>query len=84
MSFPDEWVTTKRYNEIVVKDLYMPAGMILVGIEAVVAQHEIGHLYGEIMYDYVVKEPEGRNDSCWCGSGKKYKKCCLEKEIKSK
>jgi len=20
----------------------------------------------------------GRNDSCWCGSGKKYKKCHLE------
>ena len=18
----------------------------------------------------------GRNDECWCGSGKKYKKCC--------
>ena len=18
----------------------------------------------------------GRNDACWCGSGKKYKKCC--------
>ncbi|MFK5915411.1 MAG: SEC-C metal-binding domain-containing protein, partial [Woeseiaceae bacterium] len=22
----------------------------------------------------------GRNDSCPCGSGKKYKKCCLIKE----
>jgi len=23
------------------------------------------------------KRPEvGRNDLCWCGSGKKYKKCC--------
>jgi preprotein translocase subunit SecA len=22
----------------------------------------------------------GRNDPCPCGSGKKYKKCCLEKE----
>ncbi|MFI7594051.1 SEC-C domain-containing protein [Micromonospora sp. NPDC049359] len=21
--------------------------------------------------------PPGRNDSCWCGSGTKYKKCCL-------
>jgi hypothetical protein len=21
--------------------------------------------------------PPGRNDSCWCGSGRKYKKCCL-------
>ena len=23
----------------------------------------------------------GRNDLCPCGSGKKYKKCCLRKEI---
>jgi hypothetical protein len=22
----------------------------------------------------------GRNDPCHCGSGKKYKKCCLEKD----
>jgi len=22
----------------------------------------------------------GRNDACWCGSGKKYKKCCEEKD----
>jgi hypothetical protein len=21
--------------------------------------------------------PPGRNDPCWCGSGTKYKKCCL-------
>lgn len=28
----------------------------------------------------VVKEPKiGRNDPCPCGSGKKYKKCCLNK-----
>ncbi|WP_406693168.1 SEC-C metal-binding domain-containing protein [Saccharopolyspora sp. ID03-671] len=20
--------------------------------------------------------PPGRNDTCWCGSGRKYKKCC--------
>lgn len=22
----------------------------------------------------------GRNDECWCGSGKKYKKCCGRNE----
>ncbi|MDE3164408.1 MAG: SEC-C domain-containing protein [Acidobacteriota bacterium] len=27
---------------------------------------------------YVRQEPKiGRNDPCWCGSGKKYKKCHL-------
>jgi hypothetical protein len=25
----------------------------------------------------------GRNEPCHCGSGKKYKKCCLEKDIKT-
>ncbi|MCK4546703.1 MAG: SEC-C domain-containing protein [Candidatus Eisenbacteria sp.] len=23
-----------------------------------------------------------RNDPCWCGSGKKYKRCCLESDVK--
>ena len=26
----------------------------------------------------------GRNDPCRCGSGKKYKKCCLEKDEAAK
>ena len=25
------------------------------------------------------KEKIGRNDLCFCGSGKKYKKCCIKK-----
>lgn len=25
------------------------------------------------------KEKIGRNDPCFCGSGEKYKKCCMEK-----
>lgn len=25
----------------------------------------------------------GRNDPCPCGSGKKYKKCCIQKELTS-
>lgn len=28
------------------------------------------------------KEEPGRNDPCPCGSGKKYKQCCLSKEKK--
>jgi hypothetical protein len=27
-----------------------------------------------------VKKPIGRNDPCPCGSGKKYKQCCLAKD----
>lgn len=26
------------------------------------------------------KKNLGRNDPCYCGSGKKYKQCCLEKD----
>ena len=28
----------------------------------------------------VIPWPPGRNESCWCGSGLKYKKCCLRRE----
>ena len=53
-------------------------------LESVCVQHEIDHLMGKTIHDREVKlEPTkvekkvGRNDSCPCGSGKKYKKCCL-------
>lgn len=80
LSFPNEWLVTKRYNEVVVKDDLHPAGIICTGLEAVVVQHEVGHLYGEVMYDYQIKRP-GPNMPCWCGSGKKYKKCHSRKQI---
>jgi peptide deformylase len=80
LSFPDQWLLTKRYNEIFVQDLLHPAGIILVGIDAVVAQHEIDHLYGKTMFEYEIKRPRV-NDKCWCGSGRKYKKCHIRKII---
>jgi hypothetical protein len=51
------------------------------GFEAQIWQHEINHLNGfeervELpSFILHVKEP-GRNDTCPCGSGKKYKVCC--------
>lgn len=48
----------------------------------VAVQHEIGHLFGEIFFDYTLKptvgdsKKVGRNDPCPCGSNKKFKKCC--------
>jgi len=54
-------------------------------LEAVCVQHEIDHLNGIRCLDRVVdttirveKKP-GRNEPCHCGSGKKYKKCCIGK-----
>jgi len=28
----------------------------------------------------VIQRNIGRNDTCWCGSGEKYKKCCLRSD----
>ncbi len=80
LSFPNQRIITKRYNEVVIQDMFHPTGIICSGIEAVIAQHEIGHLFGELMYDYEIKIP-GRNMPCWCESGRKFKKCCLGKKI---
>ena len=52
-------------------------------LEAVCVQHEIDHLNGKTIHDRKVdttvrvEKKVGRNDPCICGSGKKYKKCCL-------
>ena len=55
-------------------------------LESICVQHEIDHLNGETILDrenkpepIVVKMKIGRNDPCYCGSGKKYKKCCINK-----
>jgi hypothetical protein len=34
--------------------------------------------------DTAKKEEIGRNDVCPCGSGKKYKRCCLESDEKKR
>jgi len=82
LSFPNVAITTKRYKEIFVIDALRPTGTVLTDLEAVIAQHEIGHTFRELMYDYEIKIPE-RNEKCWCGlSNKKFKKCCIDKEIK--
>ena len=39
--------------------------------------------FGEILHGSVAHNGNtpGRNDPCPCGSGKKYKKCCLGKSV---
>lgn len=80
LSFPGSVVNTARYKEICVKDLFHPAGLIFFGIEAVIVQHEIDHLFGKTMFDRKITIP-GRNKCCWCNSGKKYKSCHYGKSI---
>lgn len=80
LSFPGIYLTTKRYNEIFVIDFFRPNGIVCTGLEAVVVQHETGHLYGETMFDYQIVEPK-INEKCWCNSGLKYKRCHIERVI---
>ena len=52
------------------------------GFEGQIWQHEINHLDGieERVEENFTEPPSitvGRNEPCPCGSGKKYKKCCL-------
>jgi len=56
------------------------------GFQAQVWQHEINHLNGieeEVVEKWAIpkipSEKIGRNDTCPCGSGNKYKKCCIER-----
>ena len=55
-------------------------------LETVCIQHEIDHLNGITIHDnatplepHVAEKKIGRNEKCPCGSGKKYKKCCINK-----
>ena len=54
-------------------------------LESVCVQHEIDHLNGVSCIDKAVditirvEKKLGRNEPCFCGSGKKYKKCCINK-----
>ena len=54
-------------------------------LESICVQHEIDHLNGLVIMDRenkpqpIVVEKIGRNEPCSCGSGKKYKKCCMNK-----
>lgn len=89
LSLPGVFVDTVRYREIVAEwldyDEKVLRKAVLWGLEAICFEHECDHCLGVLMIDKKVPEPAkpkeiGRNDPCHCGSGKKYKKCCLEKD----
>jgi len=78
LSIPGKTYTTKRYNRIVLmNDGHRCSAE---GIEAQIIQHEVDHINGILISDREYhSEKIGRNDPCYCGSEKKYKKCCLGK-----
>lgn len=83
LSFPGEKLETLRYNRCVFSHMLEDNPIAIIGLPAVVFQHEYDHLHGKTMYDAKFSNIEP-NSACPCNSGKKYKKCCrfLAKRIK--
>jgi peptide deformylase len=84
LSFPGRVEKTLRYNEIVVSNSVEPHRFTATGLLAVVILHELDHTEGITLDETAIKQPEIKqaknklrpNDLCYCGSGKKLKKCC--------
>lgn len=88
LSFPNERLDTMRYQEIhIVDNLVYPHSFIATGLVAVAIQHELDHINSILFKDRAIpksiiqpnqqlKKKPGPNDKCFCGSNKKYKKCC--------
>jgi peptide deformylase len=93
LSFPKKGCHTKRYKTIEVEVDNIESNMTFGAgdteldlLESVCVQHEIDHLNGMRILDRAMeltirrdKPKIGRNEPCPCGSGKKYKKCCIGK-----
>ena len=82
LSIPDQWIPTRRYNKILIMTFIeeKPVPMEFEGFPAIVVQHEIDHMNGVLntARRYTPPQVTGRNEPCPCGSGKKYKKCCID------
>lgn len=90
LSMPKIRVDTKRFKYCEVEyydECKQLRRMTLSDLEAIEFQHEVDHLNGMLIIDRQVKNKPiinkdkqvGRNEKCPCGSGKKYKRCCLNK-----
>ena len=78
LSFPGRLEKTKRFREI----HYTSDNKkyIATDLPAIVIQHETDHLNNILLPDVAIKEEIKKNkirpnDPCFCGSGKKFKKC---------
>lgn len=81
LSWPGRVENTMRFQEVhITGNLVFPHGLIATGLFAVICQHELDHLNQKLFFDYKIQAPKVRpNDACVCNSGKKFKKCCMEK-----
>jgi len=89
-TWPGKIVVVERYRAVKVSYYNIKGekveGDFYKGFESQIWQHEIGHLDGvkerieDIDFKIPVQKNPERNDKCPCGSGKKYKQCCLNLE----
>ncbi len=88
LTYPRKFVKAVRQTRIKLDYFTLDAenhSKVFEGLAAQIIQHELDHLLGhdDEVYDYPISAGErgplskiGRNDTCPCGSEKKYKKCC--------
>jgi peptide deformylase len=83
LSFPGFELRVPRFTQITIASESLTPDydtFVLYGLDAVVFQHELDHLDGVLFFDrgIITTNPlgTGRNEPCFCGSGKKHKKCC--------
>ena len=85
LSFPGRLEDTNRFQEVyMTNNLVYPYTFVATGLLAVAAQHELDHFNSTLFMDRKIIKPEpitnknktGPNEPCFCGSGKKYKRCC--------
>jgi len=81
LSVPRRQISVERFKYLFVKASNYPDGIILSGMNAIIAQHEIDHLNGVLITDHlqtlVNEHKMNRNAPCHCGSGRKFKRCCI-------
>ena len=78
LSIPKVRIDTIRFNEITFENNGQTFSAT--GLEAFIIQHEVDHINGLLIYNRAQNPyPKlGRNERCLCGSGRKYKVCCLK------
>lgn len=89
LSLPGKTVNTERHHTITIEDEILGRIQLTMakdGLLPAIFQHEVDHMDGKTILDRK-RQPIrrstpkiGRNAPCSCGSGKKYKKCCLNVE----
>lgn len=86
LSIPGKTINTERYSSILVEDDVLGRVALDESVDdllCMIFQHEVDHFEGITILDRKQQPIRrdsykiGRNDPCLCGSGKKYKKCCL-------